>query len=98
MKKRNFSLSVACCAWATRMRFRYPKKKIWAMYVSHAPFGGNVVRLDAASWRYFGREPEALSWAEAATWAILSNAPSMTPLSRGRVALLRKRNQHLERV
>ncbi|MCD8029368.1 MAG: penicillin-binding protein 1C [Bacteroides sp.] len=86
------------CMWATRLEFRYPKKKILAMYVSHAPFGGNVVGLDAASWRYFGREPEALSWAEAATLAILPNAPSMIHLSRGREALLRKRNRLLERL
>ncbi|MDR0864499.1 MAG: transglycosylase domain-containing protein, partial [Candidatus Symbiothrix sp.] len=39
---------------ATRLEFRYSKTKILALYASHAPFGGNVVGLDAASWCYFG--------------------------------------------
>jgi len=86
------------CVLATRLEFRYSKKKILAMYVSHAPFGGNVVGLDAASWRYFGREPEALSWAEAATLAILPNAPSMVHLSRSRETLQQKRNRLLSRL
>jgi penicillin-binding protein 1C len=50
---------------ATRLQWRYSKDEILALYASHAPFGGNVVGLEAACWRYFGREPEDLSWAEA---------------------------------
>ena len=37
---------------ATRLEFRASKEEILALYVSHAPFGGNVVGLDAAAWRY----------------------------------------------
>ena len=48
---------------ATRMEWSYSKEEILAMYSSYAPMGGNVVGLDAASWRYFGRSPENLSWA-----------------------------------
>ncbi|HJP61850.1 MAG TPA: transglycosylase domain-containing protein, partial [Mucilaginibacter sp.] len=51
---------------ALRLEIRYSKKEILAMYASNAPFGSNVVGLDAASWRYFGRSPDRLSWGEMA--------------------------------
>lgn len=83
---------------ATRLEFRYSKKEILALYASHAPFGGNVVGLDAAAWRYFGHPAEQLSWAEAATLAVLPNAPAMIHLSKSREALLQKRNRLLARL
>ncbi|GMR24545.1 MAG: hypothetical protein BMS9Abin37_3102 [Acidobacteriota bacterium] len=49
---------------ALRLELSYDKDEILALYASHAPFGGNVVGLEAASWRYFGRPPERLSWAD----------------------------------
>lgn len=83
---------------ATRLEFRYSKEKILALYASHAPFGGNVVGLDAASWRYFGHASDQFSWAEAATLAILPNAPSMIHLSKNRELLLKKRNRLLRQL
>ena len=77
---------------ATRLETRCTKDEILALYASHAPFGGNVVGLDAAAWRYFGRPAEALSWAEAATLAVLPNAPSSIHPGRRRDRLLEKRN------
>ena len=83
---------------ATRLEFRFPKKKILALYASHAPFGGNVVGLEAASWRYFGRPASELSWAESATLAVLPNAPASIHPGKGREQLLQKRNRLLERL
>ncbi|MDR0995938.1 MAG: penicillin-binding protein 1C [Tannerella sp.] len=83
---------------ATRLEFRASKKEILAMYVSHAPFGGNVVGLDAAAWRYFGHSADELSWAEAALLAVLPNAPSLMHPAKGRAALLDKRNRLLARL
>ena len=83
---------------ATRLELRYSKRKILALYASHAPFGGNVVGLEAASWRYFGRPPGELSWAESATLAVLPNAPSSIHPGRGREELLSKRNRLLENL
>lgn len=80
---------------ATRLECRYSKSEILAMYASHAPFGGNVVGLDAAAWRYFGHSAAQLSWAEAATLAVLPNAPSMMHLAKNRSALREKRNRLL---
>ncbi len=84
--------------WATRLEFRYSKEEILGLYASHAPFGGNVVGLEAASWRYFGHAAHHLSWAEAATLAVLPNAPSMLHLAKNREALAQKRNRLLKRL
>jgi penicillin-binding protein 1C len=81
---------------ATRLECRCSKRQILAMYASHASFGGNVVGLDAAAWRYFGHSPAELSWAEAATLAVLPNAPSMMHLSKNRPKLIQKRNRLLK--
>lgn len=83
---------------ATRLEMKYSKEEILKMYVSHAPFGGNVVGLDAAMWRYFGRDSYDMSWAEAATLAVLQNAPSSIHLSRNRDKLEIKRNRLLRRL
>jgi penicillin-binding protein 1C len=84
--------------WATRAEFRYSKKRILALYASHAPFGGNVVGLDAAAWRYFGHPASRLSWAESATLAVLPNAPAVLHLSKNRKSLLEKRNRLLKKL
>ena len=83
---------------ALRLELRYSKREILALYASHAPFGGNVVGLEAASWRYFGRPASELSWGESATLAVLPNAPATLHLGKGRDELLAKRNRLLERL
>ncbi|NCC10658.1 MAG: penicillin-binding protein 1C [Bacteroidia bacterium] len=92
---RTFGEKIIEMIWATRLEFRYSKKKILSLYLAHAPFGGNVVGLQAAAWRYFGHSPEELSWAEAAMLAVLPNAPATIHLGKGREALLAKRNKLL---
>ncbi len=83
---------------ATRLEWRYTKKEILQIYASHAPFGGNVVGLEAACWRYFGRDPSQLSWAEAATLAVLPNNPSLVHPGRNRTVLQQKRDRLLRRL
>lgn len=68
------------------------KDAILALHAAHAPFGGNVVGLEAAAWRYFGRAPANLSWAEAATLAVLPNSPGLIHPGRNRDALKAKRD------
>ena len=62
---------------ALKLELLYSKKSILSLYASNAPFGGNLVGIDAACWRYFGHSASRLSWAEAATLAVLPNAPSL---------------------
>ena len=83
---------------ATRMEMRYSKKEILNFYASHAPFGNNVVGLEAAAWRYFGRSADKLSWAESATLAVLPNAPGLIYPGKNHKRLLDKRNRLLKRL
>ncbi len=83
---------------ATALESRFSKKEILNLYASHAPFGGNVVGLEAASWRYFGRDPFSLSWAESALLAVLPNAPSLIYPGKNRKLLLKKRNRVLKQL
>ncbi len=83
---------------ALRLEWRYSKDEILKLYAAQAPFGGNVVGLEAAAWRYFGRPPEKLSWAESATLAVLPNAPALIHPGRNRTLLLRKRNRLLDKL
>ncbi|MDR1764422.1 MAG: penicillin-binding protein 1C [Dysgonamonadaceae bacterium] len=97
-KKRTISEKVIEAVLATRLEFRYSKRKILAIYASNAPFGGNVVGLEAASERYFGHSSDRLSWAEAATLAVLPNSPALLHLSRNRPALKEKRDRLLHKL
>ncbi len=83
---------------ATRLELRYSKDEILELYAANAPFGGNVVGLEAAAWRYFGRPADELSWAEAATLAVLPNSPSSIRPGRGGDKLLAKRNRLLVKL
>jgi penicillin-binding protein 1C len=85
-------------ALAPRLELSYSKDEIMAMYAAHAPFGGNVVGLQAASWRYFGREPTQLSWAEACTLAVLPNSPALVHPGRQREVLRDKRDRLLRQL
>ena len=53
---------------AGRLEMGYTKDQILSLYANHAPFGGNVTGITAASWRYFGRPPTHLSWSEQPYW------------------------------
>ena len=97
-KERNLWQKMIEAVLATRLELRCSKRRILALYAAHAPFGGNVVGLEAAAWRYFGRPADELSWAEAATLAVLPNAPATLHLGRGRDELLAKRNRLLKRL
>ncbi|MGG9960453.1 penicillin-binding protein 1C [Ferruginibacter sp. SUN106] len=83
---------------AVRLEMSYSKKEILALYASNAPFGSNVVGLDAAAWRYYGRSADKLSWGEMATLAVLPNAPALVHPGKNRDVLLKKRNALLDKL
>ena len=68
------------------------------MYAGNAPFGSNVVGLEAAAWRYFGRRASELSWGEMAALAVLPNAPALVHPGKNREILLAKRNALLDKL
>ena len=79
---------------AQRLELSAAKDEILSLYAAHAPFGGNIVGLDAASWLYFDRAPQELSWAEAAFLAVLPNDPKLV----ARAANRRRLPGHRDRV
>ena len=97
-KSRSIFQKLIEAIYATRLELRHSKNDILSLYAEHAPFGGNVVGLHTASWRYFGVSPDRLSWGQAACLAVLPNAPSLIHPGRNRNALLRKRNRLLDQL
>lgn len=83
---------------ATRLELSLSKDQILNLYMSHAPFGGNVVGVGTASWKYFNKPPHLLSWAESTVLAVLPNSPSLIHPGKNRNKLLKKRNKLLYRL
>jgi len=83
---------------AVRLEIGRSKDEILSLYAANAPFGANVVGLEAASWRWYGRSPDDLSWAEAATLAVLPNSPALIHPGRNRDALRDKRDALLKKL
>lgn len=96
--KRNIWNKLKESMLAIRLELSYSKKNILALYASNAPFGSNIVGLDAASWRYYGRSADKLSWGEMAALAVLPNAPALVHPGRNRNVLLKKRNTLLDNL
>jgi len=97
-KYRNIKQKLIEAVLALRLEFAFSKREILCHYASHAPFGCNVVGIASASWRYFGKPPHRLTWAEAVTLAILPNAPSLIHPAKNRDALKAKRDRLLKRL
>ncbi len=83
---------------ALRLELMYSKEEILSLWAARAPYGSNIVGFEAASWRYFGRNPDQLSWAEAALLAVLPNSPALIFPGRNQERLLKKRNRLLAKL
>ena len=97
-KPRTVTQKVIEMVLALRLELARSKEEIFGLYASYAPFGGNVVGIDAASWRYYGRPSHKLSWGEAATLAVLPNAPALIYPGRNQEALRLKRDGLLQKL
>ncbi len=86
------------CWYAVGLEFHFSKSELLRLYASLAPYGGNVVGIDAALWRYFKKTNTQISWAEAALLAVLPNQPSSVHLERNREILKRKRDRLLDKI
>ncbi len=81
---------------ALKLETRLDKDEILRLYLEHAPYGGNLVGATAASLHYFNRPPGRLTWAEAATLAVLPKAPTAVTPFRNETLLLERRNRLLQ--
>ncbi len=97
-KSRSFFEKAKEIVLAMRLELAKSKQEIINLYASHAPFGGNVVGLEAAAWRYFGRKPTQLSWGEITTLAVLPNAPSLIYPGKNQEKLKIKRDRLLDKL
>ena len=81
-------------ALAIKLKFSYTDPQILRMYAAIVYFGHGFYGLQAASCGYFGRQPNHLSWPQAAVLAGLVQAPSAyDPLEFPKLA--RSREQHV---
>ena len=97
-KERTLGEKIIEIILSTRLEWVLSKDDILKTYASHAPFGGNVVGIDAAAWRYYGVSPHQLSWAENTLLAVLPNSPALLYPGRNSEQLLTKRNGLLHKL
>lgn len=92
---RTFTQKLKEAVQSLMLELKYSKTAILNLYASHAPYGGNVVGIEAAAWRYFGRNADSLTWAEASVLAVLPNQPSLVHPGKQSLLLEKKRNRLL---
>ena len=78
-----------------KIELYYAKDEILRLYLDHAPYGGNIVGYQAAAHKYFRKPPDELTWSEAATLAVLPNAPGLVSPTANPQQLVQKRNRLL---
>ncbi|HKY94752.1 MAG TPA: penicillin-binding protein 1C [Kiloniellales bacterium] len=83
---------------ALQLEKRYSKDEILGIYLTLAPFGGNLEGIRAASLSYFGKEPRVLTPAEAALLVALPQAPSLLRPDVDPAAARRARDKVLARA
>lgn len=74
--KRTLSGKMQQMLRALQLEWRLSKDEILTLYLNHAPFGGNLEGVEAASRAYLLKPPQRLSHAEAALLAVLPQRPS----------------------
>jgi len=94
--KRTFLAKLKEAHLALRMEIWYSKDEIFIRYAGLVPFGGNIVGLQTASWRFFGHSAQTLTWSQAALLTLLPNRPSAINLEKERPRLLQRRNNLLK--
>ena len=83
---------------ARQLERQLPKIAILSHYLNRAPFGGNIVGIEAAAQRYFGKDAESLSLAQAALLAGLPQSPSRLRPDRFPAAAQKRQRHVLERM
>ncbi len=74
-RPRNVGSKIIESVRAWQLEHRYSKDQILELYLTLAPYGGNLEGVRAASWAYFGREPDNLSPDQIAMLIALPQSP-----------------------
>jgi penicillin-binding protein 1C len=83
---------------ALKLELFRSKKSILKLYSANAPFGGNIVGLEAASWRYLEKSSSDITWAEAASLAVLPNSPALVFPGKNQKILKTRRDDLLRKL
>jgi len=83
---------------AMALERRLGKDRILALYLTHAPYGGNLEGIRAATLAWFGKEPRRLTAAEAALLVALPQSPETRRPDRQNGTALTARNRVLARM
>lgn len=83
---------------ALQLEAHLGKREILELYLAHAPFGGTLQGVEAASWAYLGHSARQLSHAEAALLVVLPQAPSRLRPDRNASDARAARDKVLERI
>jgi len=97
-RPRSLAAKLYQMARALQLEERLSKDRILSLYLTLAPFGGNLEGVRAASLAYFGKEPRRLSLAEAALLVALPQSPERLRPDRHPTAALAARTKVLERL
>ncbi|WP_431323958.1 penicillin-binding protein 1C [Rhizobium sp. YTU87027] len=95
---RSLSAKLLQIARALQIERRLSKEQILDLYLTHAPYGGNLEGVRAASLAYFGKEPRRLTIAEAALLVALPQLPEKRRPDRNLAMAEAARKRVLERV
>jgi penicillin-binding protein 1C len=97
-EERSLAAKLRQAVRAIELERRFDKKRILDLYLTLAPFGGNLEGVRAASFAYFGKEPKRLSTAEAALLVALPQSPETRRPDRFEQAATRARERVLARL
>lgn len=97
-KPRGIVTKLEQIARAMQLEARYRKDDILAMYLTLAPFGGNLEGVRAASLAYFGKEPAQLTLGQAALLVALPQSPERLRPDRHPAAARAGRDKVLARL
>jgi penicillin-binding protein 1C len=97
-RPRGFGAKLIQMVRAVQLEERYSKDDILSIYLTLAPFGGNIEGVRAASLAYFGKEPATLDLSEAALLVALPQSPARHRPDRHAIAAKAGRNKVLARM
>ncbi len=94
----NFAAKLRQMSFAGILESRLNKQDILTLYLTLAPYGGNIEGVRAASLSYFGKEPARLTTAEAALLVALPQSPEVRRPDRDPAAAKAARDRVLDRL
>lgn len=97
-KQRTLAAKLAEIVRAMQLEARLSKQEILELYLTLAPFGGNLEGVRAASHAYFGKEPLKLTTGEAALLVALPQSPEVRRPDRAAEVAIRARNRVIDRM